>query len=195
MPNVTVALPNIGDVFCSTPQSLADAHYLTANTRNPLKFARVPQTRQQISAACWSKFIILWRHLEDISLLNRFFLIVDTCLRCENIPRQICAMVRRWRIFGDVFASCIFSVIARHSNSGRQPNFAAFSKGRHVYSSGRLSRWASVHILVLISILHGIISNFYFWGLFHVGIGRHSLFNPSPPQFSRSNSLYWHSLK
>ena len=30
MPNVIVALPNIGDALCSTPQSLADAHYLTA---------------------------------------------------------------------------------------------------------------------------------------------------------------------
>jgi len=30
MPNVMVALPNIGGAFCSTPQSLADAHYLTA---------------------------------------------------------------------------------------------------------------------------------------------------------------------
>jgi len=27
MPNVTVALPNIGGAVCSTPQSLADAHY------------------------------------------------------------------------------------------------------------------------------------------------------------------------
>ena len=27
MPNVMVALPNIGDALCSTPQSLADAHY------------------------------------------------------------------------------------------------------------------------------------------------------------------------
>jgi len=27
MPNVMVALPNIGDTFCLTPQSLADAHY------------------------------------------------------------------------------------------------------------------------------------------------------------------------
>jgi len=26
MPNVMVALPNIGGAFCSTPQSLADAH-------------------------------------------------------------------------------------------------------------------------------------------------------------------------
>jgi len=27
MPNVMVALPNTGGAFCSTPQSLADAHY------------------------------------------------------------------------------------------------------------------------------------------------------------------------
>jgi len=27
MPNVMAALPNIGGVLCSTPQSLADAHY------------------------------------------------------------------------------------------------------------------------------------------------------------------------
>jgi len=30
MPNVMVALPNIGGALCSTPQSLPDAHYLTA---------------------------------------------------------------------------------------------------------------------------------------------------------------------
>ena len=30
MPNVIVALPNIDGALCSTPQSLADAHYLTA---------------------------------------------------------------------------------------------------------------------------------------------------------------------
>jgi len=30
MHNVMVALPNIGGALCSTPQSLADAHYLTA---------------------------------------------------------------------------------------------------------------------------------------------------------------------
>jgi len=27
MPTVMVALPNIGGALCSTPQSLADAHY------------------------------------------------------------------------------------------------------------------------------------------------------------------------
>jgi len=30
MPNVTAALPNRGGVLCSTPQSLADAHYWSA---------------------------------------------------------------------------------------------------------------------------------------------------------------------
>jgi len=30
MPNVTATLPNIGDTFCSMPQSLSDAHYLSA---------------------------------------------------------------------------------------------------------------------------------------------------------------------
>ena len=49
MPNVMVALPNIGGALCSTPQSLADAHYYmpcsnAAKTRKPLKVAGVPQT-------------------------------------------------------------------------------------------------------------------------------------------------------
>jgi len=30
MPNVMVALPNTGGALCSTPQSLADAHYWSA---------------------------------------------------------------------------------------------------------------------------------------------------------------------
>ena len=30
MPNVMVALPNIGGAVCSKPQSLADAHYWSA---------------------------------------------------------------------------------------------------------------------------------------------------------------------
>jgi len=40
------------------------------------------------------------------------------------------------------------SVTARHSSSGRHPNFVALSKGRHLYSAGRPSRWALAHILV-----------------------------------------------
>jgi len=65
MPNLMAALPNTGGALCTTPQSLADAHYYiavqynAAKTRNPLKFAAVPQTRQRISAVSWPKFTIL----------------------------------------------------------------------------------------------------------------------------------------
>jgi len=38
------------------------------------------------------------------------------------------------------------SVTARHSSSGRQPNFAALNRGRHVYLAGRPSCWALAHI-------------------------------------------------
>ena len=63
MPNVMTALPNIGGALCSTPQSLADAQYWVscsnaAKTRNPLKFAGVPQTNETISAASMPKFTI-----------------------------------------------------------------------------------------------------------------------------------------
>ena len=64
MPNVMVALPNIGGALCSTPQSFADAHYYmpcsnAAKTRKTLKIAGVPQTPETISAASGSKFTIL----------------------------------------------------------------------------------------------------------------------------------------
>ena len=78
MPNVMVALPNIGGALCSMPQS-----WLTPTTRvlysnaakkqNQLKFAGGPQTNETISAASGPKFTILWRHVEEILLLNKFF--------------------------------------------------------------------------------------------------------------------------
>ena len=75
MTNVMVALPNIGGALCSTPKSLADLNGMwtrveqtpttrmpcsnAGKTRNPLKFAGVPRTRQQISAISGPKFTIL----------------------------------------------------------------------------------------------------------------------------------------
>jgi len=44
-----------------------------AETRNPLKFAGVPQINEMISAASGPKFTILWGHVEEILLLNKFF--------------------------------------------------------------------------------------------------------------------------
>jgi len=85
MPNVMVALSNIGGALYSTTQSLADAHYYmscsnAAKTRNQFKFGGVPQTNETISAASGPKFNILWGHLEDILLLNKFF------SDCRHVP-------------------------------------------------------------------------------------------------------------
>jgi len=58
-----------------------------------------------------------------------------------------------WRVWGtptnfNQQLSRLGSVTARHSSSGRQPNFAALNRGHHLYSAGRPSRWALAHILV-----------------------------------------------
>jgi len=61
-------------------------------TRKPLKFAVVPQTRQQISVASEPKFTILWGHVVDIAVWQVFF----NCRYvpcCEDIALQSCAMV------------------------------------------------------------------------------------------------------
>ena len=44
-----------------------------AKTRNPLKFAGVPQTGKPISAADGPKFTILSGHVEKVLLFNKFF--------------------------------------------------------------------------------------------------------------------------
>jgi len=113
MPNVMVALPNVVGALYSTPQSLSDAHYYmpcsnAAKTQKQLKFGGVPQTNETISVASGPKFTVLWGHLEDILLLNRFFPIVDMCLSCEDIAQQICAMVPRWRFLA-TFLRPVFS--------------------------------------------------------------------------------------
>jgi len=62
-----------------------------------------------------------------------------------------------WDRFGSLGHRCKFQRVsrfgsvrptARHSSSGREPNFAALNRGRHLYSGGRPSRWALAHILV-----------------------------------------------
>jgi len=96
MPNVMVTLPNIGGALYSAPQSVVDAHYYmpcsnAAKTRNQLKCGGVPQSNETISAANGPKFTILRGHLEYILLLIKL---------CDGVQMAI---------FGDFFASCIFS--------------------------------------------------------------------------------------
>jgi len=73
-----------------------------------LKFAGVPQTGQPISATSRPKFTILWEHVGEILLLNKFFPITDTCLSCEDSPTKLWDGAQM-TIFGDFFGSCICS--------------------------------------------------------------------------------------
>ena len=97
-----------------------------AKTRNPLKFAGVPQTRQKISAASRPKFIILSRHVEKVLLFNNFFRIVDICLRCEDIARQIvrwCPDNDFWRFLRPVSsASRVQHISDLHSKFALRPH-------------------------------------------------------------------------
>ena len=49
------------------------------------------------------------------------------------------------------------------SSSGRQPNFAALNRGRHLCSAGRPSRWALAHILVTFHFYQILSSTSYFY--------------------------------
>ena len=53
---------------------LSDVAAVTKPKRKtPLKFAGVPQTNETILAPSGPKFTILWRHVKEILLLNKFF--------------------------------------------------------------------------------------------------------------------------
>jgi len=119
---------------------LLESHAVTAKTRNPLKLAGVPQTTRLICGASGPKFTVLWGHVEDILLLNKFFPVVDTCLSCKDIAWQICAMVPRWRNFGD-FLRPVFSASHLQHVSDLTPKFAlrlqnVCKYGRHPICGG-----------------------------------------------------------
>jgi len=73
---------------------------------------------------------------------------------CELRP------TKGWDLFVSLGHLCKFQrvlrlgiVTARYCSSGRQPNFAALNRGRHLYSAGRPSCWALAHILVFLYFL------------------------------------------
>jgi len=74
--------------------------------QNPLKFAKVPQTPEWKSAVSGPKFAILWGHLEEILLFNKFFFrLLLLALVVKIYPDKSVP----WCPDGDFFASCIFS--------------------------------------------------------------------------------------
>jgi len=58
--------------------------------RNPLKFAGMPQTRQQISAAGRPKFTILWGHVGETLLFNKSFRLSIRALVAKIQPDNLC---------------------------------------------------------------------------------------------------------
>jgi len=106
-----------------------------AKTLNPLKFVGVPQTPEPISAVSGPKFTILsGRVEEEILLLNKFFPIVDTCLSCEDIARQICAMVPRCRFLAN-FLRPVFAASRAQRISDLHSKFAL--RPHHVPKYGK----------------------------------------------------------
>jgi len=111
--NAAVWLTHTTRVLCSN----------AAKTRHPLKFAGVPQTRQQISDISRPKFTILSGHVEEVLLFNRFFPIINICLSSEDIARQSCAMVPKWRFLRPVFtASRMQHISDMHSKFALRPH-------------------------------------------------------------------------
>jgi len=71
-------------------------------------------------------------------MVNYGLLTAEICWRVWGTPANFNGFLR------------LGSVTARNSSSGRQPNFAALNRRRHLYSAGRPSRWTLAHILVCI---------------------------------------------
>ena len=68
-------------------------------------------------------------------MLNNFFPIVDMCLSYEDMAQEICAMVRRWRFFGEFLgpafpASRVQHISDLHSKFALGPHHVS-KYGRH----------------------------------------------------------------
>ena len=142
MPNVMAALPNIGGAVCPTPQfgwrPLVECRAVTLPRRETCwNYLGYPQINEMISAASGPKFTILWGHVEEILLLNKFLSIVDTCLSCEDIARQNCGMVPRLRFFASILrpvfpASRVQHISDVHSKFALRPHYVS-KYGRHPF--------------------------------------------------------------
>ena len=143
-----------------------------------MKFAGVPQTPETISAVSGPKFTILSAHVEEVllfmvALCNRadhyiFALWYLSFLLSSNVS-STCPhnMVN----FGPLTADIVSGVWGTPANfnwfaswqryctassSGRQPNFAALNRRRHLCSAGQPSHWALTHILVCVHLWLGL---------------------------------------
>jgi len=72
--------------------------------------------------------------VEEVLLLKSFFPIVDMCLICEDIAKQSCAMVPRWRFLATILHP-VFSVSSVQHVSDLHPKYAL--RPHHVWKYSR----------------------------------------------------------
>jgi len=105
--------------------------------RNPLKFAGVPQTRQQISAVSTPKSTILSRHLEEVLLFNNFFRLSIHALVPKIYPNKVVSGCQNGDFLRPVFpASRVQHISDLHSKFALGPHHV-WKYGRHPISD----RW------------------------------------------------------
>ena len=112
-----------------------------AKTQNQLKFAGVPQTTGWISPLAGRSSPYCGDMWRTYRCLTGLFPVVDTCLSCEDIARQSCAMVPRWRFLATFLqpafpASCVQQVSDLRLKFALRPH--------HVWKYGRYpiyGRW------------------------------------------------------
>ena len=146
MPNVMVALPNIGGALCSTPQfgwrPLLECCAVTLPRRetrwNYLWCPKLTKRSQPLvgrsSPYCGNMY-------RRYCCLTSFFPIVNTCLSCEDIARQSCGMVPRRRFLA-TFLSPAFAASRVQRLSDLHSKFALGP--HHVSKYGRhptCGRW------------------------------------------------------
>ena len=95
-------------------------------------------------------------HLRHISTIGKIVLSINISSRCPHNMSSLGPLSAEIDpvVWGTPANFNGFRVLAswQHyctaSSSGRQPNFAALNRGRHLCSAGRPSGWALAHILV-----------------------------------------------
>ena len=89
----------------------------------------ITQLKQQKSQRLY--YLPAHRPIHIVNVLNFGLLTAEICWRVWGTP----ANFNGFRVLAALLHGTLVS-------SGRQPNFAALNRGRHLYSSGRPSGWA-----------------------------------------------------
>ena len=139
MPNVMAALPNIGGALCSTLQfgwrRLLECHAVTLPRRETRwNYLGRPKLTKRSQPLVGRSSPYCGDMLRRYCCLTSFFPIVDTCLSCEDMARQRCAMVPRWRFLA-TFLRPVFAASRVPHTSDMHPKFAL--RPHHVWKYGR----------------------------------------------------------